>query len=274
MFNRRLFLLAHVWLPIAICVIAMSPVMTGQEPQPPPAPPPVPVAPDLPVAAIDVTDVSGRPVTDSVDTSKLLIVSSAKSVRGSEVGSLLWIVDADPPAIIEHWTTDDGSTLIVNTGTTPTNLKLLQIAAKGDRAAYQRILIKIGQGDIPPPVPPGPGPGPGPEPKPSPSPAPTADKLSLSVLADPLRVPVSQAMLLNERELWKQLPKTVWPRRDWSVKDPSPRAVELIDLAAKRGVPVPALIIDDAATGKNLDVVPLPETIDLLRSLLGRYVTP
>lgn len=242
---------------------------------PPPVPPdPLPIAPDLPVAAIDVTDVSGRPVDSSADLSRLLIVSSSKAVRGSEVGSLLWIVDADPPAIIEHWTTDDGSTLIVNTGTVPTNLKLLQIAAKGDRAAYQRILIKIGQGDIPPPVPPGPGPGPGPEPKPSPSPVPTADKLSLSVLADPLRAPVSQAMLLNERELWKQLPNVKQPRRDWSIKDPSPRAVELIKLTEDRGVKIPALIIDDAATGKNLDVVPLPESIDLLRSLLGRYVTP
>lgn len=263
-----------VWFLLLTGIAGSEDPAPAPQPSPSPAPAPAPIEPELPVAAIDVTDVSGRMVTDSVDTSKLLIVSSSKAVRGGEVGSLLWIVDADPPAIIEHWTTDDGSTLIVNTGTTPTNLKLLQIAAKGDRAAYQRILIKIGQGDIPPPVPPGPGPGPGPEPKPSPSPVPTAEKLSLSVLADPVRVPVSQAMLLNERELWKQLPKTVWPRRDWSVKDPSPRAVELIALTAKRGVPVPALIIDDATTGKNLDVVPLPETIDLLRSLLGRYVTP
>lgn len=255
---------------VAIWFLLLSAGSWADDPHPPPTPPPV--APDLPVAAIDVTDVSGRPIDSTVDLSRMLIVSSAKSVRGTEVGSLLWIVDADPPAVIEHWTTDDGSTLILNTGTVVTNLKLLQIVAKGDRAAYQRVLIKIGQGDIPPPVPPGPGPGPGPEPKPSP--VPTAEKLSLSVLADPLRVPVAQAMLLNERELWKQLPKTVWPRRDWSIKDPSPRATELIGLAEKRGVKIPALIIDDATTGKNLDVVPLPETIDTLRSLLGRYVTP
>ncbi len=241
-------------------------------PGPEPIPPLGPVAPDLPVASIEVADVSGREITSSADLSKLLIVSSAKSVHGSEVGSLLWIVDAEPPAIIEHWTTDDGHTLIVNTGTVPTNLKLLQIAAKGDRAAYQRVLIKIGQGDIPPPVPPGPGPGPGP--KPEPSPGPTADGVRLSVLADVLRTPVGQAMLLNQRDLWKEIPGAVWPRNDWSISDPSPRATELVEAAEKAGVKVPALFIDDAESRKNLAIVPLPEKIEDLRAIVGRYVKP
>lgn len=224
----------------------------------------LPVAPDLPVAAIDVTDVSGRPVTGAAELSKLLIVSADKAVRGGEVGSLLWIVDAEPPAVIEYTTV--GNTLIVNTGTVKTTLKLLQIVAKGDRAAYQRVLIKIGHGDLPPPEPEDD------EVDPKPTPGPTAEKLSLSVLFDPVNVTPDTAIVLNSRDSWKAIPGVVWPRLDFSTGSPEARAIELKTLVQSKGVPVPALVIDDAATKQNIGVIPLPESVELLKTAVGRFV--
>lgn len=231
------------------------------------APVPPPVAPDLPVAAIDVADVSGRPVTGAAELSKLLVITSEKAVHGGEVGSLLWIVDTFPPTVIESTVRDNGSTLIVSTGTTQTTLAITQIAALGNRAAYQRLLVKIGHGDIPPP-------DPDPQPEPRPTPGPTATKLSLSVLHDPTVVTPETAIVLNAHDEWRKLPGSPKMRMTFDVTSTEKRAIELKSLVSGKGVPLPALVIDDASTGANMDVIPLPESVLLLRSAVGRYVTP
>jgi hypothetical protein len=228
----------------------------------------LPVAPDLPVAAIDVADVSGRPVTGAAELSKLLVITSEKAVHGDAVGSLLWIVDTFPPTVIESTVRDNGSTLIVSTGTTQTTLAITQIAALGNRAAYQRLLVKIGHGYIPPPEPDDD------DVEPKPTPGPTAPKVSLSVLFDPVNVTPDTAIVLNSRDSWKAIPGVVWPRVDFSTGSSEARAIELKSLVQSKGVPVPALVIDDAATKANIGVIPLPESVELLKTAVGGFVKP
>ncbi len=223
-----------------------------------------PVAPDLPVADIQITDTTGRPVTGAADIGQLLIISSAKSSHGGQVGSLLWIVDADPPAVLQSYTSPDGQTLIVNTGLQKTTLRLMQIVAKGERAAYQRVLVKIGQGDIPPP-----GPEPGPQPQPTPTPK--AAHLALSVVYDPTSIDAPSAIVLNSHDIWQTFKAQghQWIYYSHITKEPSGLAA--VKLASEKGVKLPALVIDDADAKKNLAVVPLPDTVEKLQATVKQY---
>lgn len=139
-------------------------VLPDPVPVPDPIFEPTPASPDLPVAAIDVSDSRGNPVTDEIGFGQLLVLSSDKAVHANVEGSLNWIVEPG----LQTFSTDGGRKLVINTGLQPTTLRVMQIVStRSGRNAYSRIIIRIGGGQ---PVPPGPGPNPNPGPQPEPDP--------------------------------------------------------------------------------------------------------
>ncbi len=226
-----------------------------------------PAGSDLPVADIAITDTAGRPITGAAEIGQLLIVSSGKAVHGDQVGSLLWIVDAEPPAVLQSYTSPDGKTLIVNTGLQKTTLRLMQIVAKGELAAYQRVLVKIGQGDIPPP-----GPEPQPQPDPTPTPTPKATHLSLSVVYDPTQIDAPSAIVLNSHDIWQSFKAQGHQWIYYSHVTKEPAGLAALKVATDKGVKLPALVIDDADAKKNLAVVPLPDSVEKLQATVKSYV--
>lgn len=221
-------------------------------------------SPDLPVARIDITDVRGNPITEQVEPGRLILVSGEKAVHGEAEGSLLWIVE---PSQIEYLVSSDGKSLSLNTGMVETTLRITQIVAKGDRAAYLRTQIKIGNGDKPPP-----GPEPNPNPNPAPVPPVVTDRvLTLSIVEDATQRTAKTALVLQAAATWNDLKIK---GHDWIVYDvrtttPEGKAAVAV-VKDKLGNLLPAIAVYDRTTGKLLNVEPFPDTLDGIAAIIKK----
>lgn len=265
----------------AIWFLLLTAGSWADDPQPPPIPPPVPpapvpVAPDLPVAAIDVTDVSGRPL-ESVDDvlsarkSQLLIVSGAKAVHGEKPESILWDVESNPPDSAQWFAWPGTGSVAISTGTQDATVTVSQWVSLGDRGALLKISIKIGNGPQPPP---GPGPGPDPGPKPQPNPSPQADHLGLWVIGPAGPVSLQQSLVLNAHGVWNELAGAATGNRvqQWSADTKEAVGQSKVAEVTAAKVPLPAMIVEDLDAKKTLAVIPLPNTVDDLRAVIKSYV--
>lgn len=240
---------------------------------PPPAPP---VAPDLPVAAIDVTDVSGRelePVEGALSArrSQLLIVSGANAVHGGKPTSLLWDVESSPPDAAQWFAWPGSPSLAIATGTVDATVSIRQYVSLGDNGAWLKVVVKIGKGAQPPP---GPGPGPEPGPEPEPTPVPQADHLGLWVIAPAGPVSLQQALVLNAHGVWKEIAGTGTGHnvQQWTADSTEIAARSRIAEAKASEIPLPVMIVEDLDAKKTLAVIPLPKTVDDLRAVVKSFV--
>lgn len=148
--------------PVSAAVVAQEPP-PQPAPQPVPNPEPLPAPPsppkeEDPVASIEVQDSLGQEVVGETKIGEMLILRSDKAIHSKDVaGSLTWIIEPQ----LQTFMSENGKTVILNTGLKPDVLKVMQIVStKTGKNAYQRMSIRIGQGPQPPPGPTPPGPTP------------------------------------------------------------------------------------------------------------------
>ena len=214
---------------------------------------------DAPLASIDISDARGLPIVDEAQLGKLLIVSAGKAIHGGKAGSLLWVIEPS----VQTWTSPDGSTVLITTPLTPSTIKIMQLVAKGDRVAWQRLEVKCGKGAQPPP--------PGPTP-PNPDPAPVKPtKLTLVVIEDVLQRSPTTAKVINATETWAAFRadghQTLF--FDRSTQGPGKRFV--VEAGNK---PLPVLLIRDAERDKLIEAVPLPKSVGDLNEAVEKAVNP
>lgn len=219
--------------------------------------------PDLPVARIEITDVRGNSITEQVEPGRLILVSGEKAVHGGVEGSLLWIVE---PSQIEYLVASDGKSLSLNTGMVETTLRITQIVAKGDRAAYLRTQIKIGNGDKPPP-----GPEPNPQPNPTPVPPVVNDRLlTLMIVEDATQRTAKTALVLQAAATWNELKIK---GHDWVVYDirtTSPEGKAAVAAVKdKLGNLLPAIAVY-GRMNELISVEPFPETLDGIAAIIKK----
>lgn len=97
---------------------------------------------------------------------------------------------------------------------------------------------------------------------------PSSGALSLRVLHDVTDITADTAIVLNALEAWNE----VAGEGDWLFFDVSSPEREAVKLKADAGnTTVPTLVIYDKATRRKLAAIPLPKSVDDLRSTVAKY---
>jgi len=222
-----------------------------------PVTPVTPVAEAIdPVAAITITDSRGNPIVDKVDHSKMIIVSSEKSVHGSGPASIAW--DISPP--MEMHVVPGLSEMVVITPATDAVLTFYQMVALNDKVSWQKISIKCGLGNVPPPAPPGP-PVP---PTPDPDPITKVRKTFSAVVVDYKNIPVDAKIVMNAIGVWNESRNDGSDYRFYNSPDGNGevKGKRAVADVLKANVALPALVTYSLDGGELIDVIPLPISLD------------
>lgn len=256
-----------------IACSALSIARCDEVPEPRPDPD---VPPQMPVAAIEVMDATGRSITDTAQPGRQIVVSAAKSVRGKHQNSLIWIVEPS----VDTWVSHDKMTLVITTPLNPSTIRIQLIVALQDQAAFERVAIKVGSGPRPPPVDPIPDDDTIPDPV-DPDPEPEIPKKSLKVLiieetSARSRLKESQLQILFSGTVRQYAKANCLKEKDgtpsFRIYDPdtdvSKDAEWIRKAMAQPRDSTPWLIVTNGVTGFS---GPLPENETALLELLKRY---
>lgn len=110
-------------------------------------------------------------------------------------------------------------------------------------------------------------PPPGPEPQPEPEPQPIAKNVSIAIVEDTMQRTPSMAILMNGLVAWTEFIDAGNHWRAYDLRTSEARGKKAI--MELNGV-VPGLVIYDRETARIMHNGPMPETIDQLKSLVGR----
>jgi hypothetical protein len=258
-----------------LTVLTIGTIALGQEPVPPG---PVvntdpPSEGELPIASIEVVDSDGQAVEEAVPVGQLLIVTSEQARHAGVKGSLTWIVKPR----MQTFSSNEGKTLIINTGLKPTTITIMQIVSSvGGANTYQEMSIRVGEAPQPPPV--------NPDDVPTPvDPAPVIpatpslrfliiEEKSLRGLLKPAQLAVFESAAITayaEQKCSKTLPgvpdKRVYDKDLVVTKEPA-----WIQNMWKEARPAsyPWIVITNGVTGASQ---PLPATVDETLALLKKY---
>jgi len=252
-----------------------------------PAPAPVPeAAAKTPVAEITVTDSLGMPLpfNNEVDFGQQIVISSAKAVHSKKPGSLVWITEPKldqyeiPVGMVDASGKEVDAKIIA---TTPKQkdypnglvISIMQIVSSGDRIAWQKISLKCGLGPIPPP---GPGPGPGPTPPVPPvppvPPTPTAKHLMMAVVYDDQHLQSADVQVRQATKMWDQFREDGDDFRYFNgIATNENLGKKAVADAQAKAIPWPALVIYEKESGRLLDAIPCPKTVDAMRATRTKY---
>jgi hypothetical protein len=175
-------------------------------------------------------------------------VVSGKSVKGAVVPML----SADGKLLQSE--VPVGSLIVIGVKAGSVKIKALGINSEGDPVTLASILLTVDDGTKPnpPPIPP--------KPEPEPTPQPVASKLYFVVVEDVQARTVETAKVLNNQLWWQNL-KAAGHSYKWYDKSSAEAAgVAYAKYVADKSIPLPALVVADAASGKVLDTLPLPTT--------------
>lgn len=249
--------------PPPVIVTPPAPVVVP----PVPAPVPVPVNPPppllLPLAAIVVSDSSGKPIVGGVDCGRPFVVHSKGSIHAESSGSISWVIDKSNPQDVDAIPYPDGTGYFCVLRNKATATFSLAVASAG-QVSQAMVRVTCNTGPMPPP-----DVTPDPKPEPKPEPTPALSQVRLMLLYDPMFDSPQQAKIRNADTWWEGVRSQGNDYRFYTTGTNDAKGKAALAYATSKQVSPPCLV---ASTMSDVlvDAIPSPSSVEEIEGWLKK----
>lgn len=218
------------------------------------------------VALAKITDQHGNAPPMSAPFGRMLVFSGKQSVAGDKPASIKWKITPSAlderkwqPSSLEFAVTPEP----MDADRTPYMLTVFLSVAKGDTVDHCVLMVKCGEGDIPPPDP---------KPRPNPQPDPNADALTLAVIDDPLTTTADTRIILNNVAYWQTLKTRGHGWRFYAPNTTEADGVAAVNVMKARQLGPPSIVVTNPRTGVR-EAYKLPANTDGIDLIIRKHTT-